>query len=259
MRALTKNLIVLFCLSAFTLFQGCASDEVKKEDPRDPWEDWNRGAQNFNDRLDDYLFKPVGTGYKFVTPGVVDKGVTNFYSNVSDIGVMANDLLQFKLLQTSQDFGRILVNSTVGLAGFVDVASKMHLPKHDEDFDQTLGKWGIPSGPYLVLPFIGPGSPRGVVGYAGDIFSNPINYITPMAWPYGSGTLRIIDMRADLMSASKIVDEASVDRYQFIRNAYQQQRAYLINDGNPPLDEELERQMDLDLQGVDGDPKTQTK
>jgi phospholipid-binding lipoprotein MlaA len=260
MKSITiESLIKTCCLGLLILLGGCASDEVKRDDPRDPLEGWNRGAQKFNDGLDDYLFKPIGKGYKTVTPNIIDKGVTNFYSNVSDVGVIANDLLQFKLLQTGQDFGRLMVNTTIGMVGFVDVASKMNLPKHDEDFDQTLGKWGIPSGPYLVLPVIGPGSPRGLVGYAGDLFSNPINYITPMAVPYASGSLRIVDQRADLLSASKIMDEASVDRYEFIRNAYQQQRTYLINDGNPPPDEELEKQMDLDLQGVDGDPKTTTK
>ena len=249
---------------AVVFFYGCSSTPTKPKDARDPMEGWNRGVQNFNDRLDDYVMKPIATGYKKVTPTPVDKGITNFYNNVEDVTVIGNDLLQFKMKQTGQDIGRLLVNSTVGLAGFVDVASKMNLPKHNEDFDQTLAKWGVPSGPYVVLPMMGPSTPRGIFGIAGDVASNPINWINPMAgyawgsgwraidWAIlGSGALRMTDQRADLLSASKIMDEASVDRYEFIRNAYFQQRNYVIHDGSPPLDEELEKQMDLDLEGLD--------
>jgi phospholipid-binding lipoprotein MlaA len=234
---------------------GCAT--IPDHDPRDPWEGWNRRVQKFNDTLDDYVMKPVAKGYQYITPSVVDQGVTNFFSNVDDIGVIANDALQFKLLQTGQDLGRLLVNTTLGLGGFIDVASKLDLPKHNEDLDQTLGAWGVPSGPYLVLPLIGPSSPRGVVGVAGDTASNPINWINPAAIPWGAGTVKTIDMRADLLSATKIVDEASVDRYEFIRNAYFQQRKYLIYDGNPPLEEDLEKEMDLEIEGLGpGGPST---
>ena len=224
---------------------GCAT--ANKEDPRDPWEGWNRNVQSFNDHLDDYVMKPVAQGYQKATPEFVDKGVTNFFSNLDDINVVVNDLLQFKLAQTGMDTGRLLVNTVVGLGGFVDVASKMALPKHSEDLDQTLGTWGIPSGPYFVVPLIGPSTPRGVVGLAGDGATNPLYWINPAAIAYGTGTLRTIDTRADLLSASKIVDQASVDRYEFIRNAYFQDRNYKIYDGSPPPsadEEDLEKQMD---------------
>lgn len=224
---------------------GCAT--AQKEDPRDPWEGWNRGVQSFNDNLDDYVMKPVAKGYQKVTPDFVDAGVTNFFSNIEDIAVVINDLLQFKLLQTGQDTGRFLVNTVAGLGGFVDVASKMNLPKHNEDLDQTLAVWGIPSGPYFVVPLIGPSTPRGVFGLAGDTAANPLNWIIPSAVPYSTGTLRTVDTRADLLSATKIMDEASVDRYEFIRNAYFQDRNYKIYDGNPPQtteEAELEKQMD---------------
>jgi phospholipid-binding lipoprotein MlaA len=123
----------------------------------------------------------------------------------------------------------------------------LEMPKHNEDLDQTLGSWGVPSGPYLVMPFIGPSTPRGVVGMAGDTASNPINWVTPAAIPYGVGALKTIDTRADLLSASKIADEASVDRYEFIRNAYFQQRNYQIFDGNPPMNDEMEQELELEL------------
>lgn len=237
---------LIFTLAGVT---GCAT--TAKHDPRDPWEGWNRKVQTLNDNLDDYLMKPVAQGYQWITPSFVDRGISNFFSNVDDIGVIANDLLQFKLLQSGQDTGRLLVNTTIGLGGFIDVASKLDLPKHNEDLDQTLGAWGIPSGPYLVLPFIGPSTPRGAVGMAGDAAANPINWISPVIIPYATGGLKTIDMRSDLLSATKIVDEASVDRYEFIRNAYFQQRNYLIYDGNPPLDDEMEREFDLELEGLD--------
>jgi len=275
--------IACLCLTGLLLW-GCSSTPKKGEEPapaaqaapqekpatkttkddRDPIEGWNRDMQAFNDKLDNYVMKPVAQGYKKTMPTPVNQGITNFYNNVNDITVFGNDLLQFKFAQFGKDVARFMVNSTVGMVGFVDVASKMNLPRHDEDFDQTLAKWGLPSGPYVVLPFFGPSTPRGIFGLAGDTFSNPINWINPMAgYTWGttfngisgailaSGALRLTDQRADLLSASKIMDEASVDRYEFIRNAYFQQRNYVVHDGNPPLDEELEQQMDLDLQGLD--------
>jgi phospholipid-binding lipoprotein MlaA len=244
-----SRLLPVSGLALLLSLAGCAS--TPDRDPRDPWEGWNRKVQKLNDGLDDYVMKPVAKGYKKVTPSFLDQGITNFYNNVEDIGVIGNDILQFKVRQTGQDLGRFLVNSVVGLAGFVDVAAKMDLPKHNEDLDQTLGAWGIPSGPYLVLPFLGPSSPRGLVGIAGDSASNPINWVSPVVYPWTTGGLRLVDQRSDLLSATKIIDEASVDRYEFIRNAYFQQRNYMIHDGNPPLDPELEKEMELDVEGLD--------
>jgi phospholipid-binding lipoprotein MlaA len=226
---------------------GCAS--TQKADPRDPWEGWNRNVQGFNDKLDDYVMKPVAKGYQWITPSFVDRGVTNFFSNIDDINVVLNDLLQAKFGQSGSDTGRLLLNSTLGIGGFVDVASMLDIPKHNEDMDQTLGSWGLPSGPYVVVPFIGPSTPRGLIGSAGDTAANPINWISPAAIPYGTGVIKTIDMRADLLSATKIADEASVDRYEFIRNAYFQQRNYQVYDGNPPLPEEMEQELDLELDG----------
>lgn len=236
-------LVLLLCLNSGTVM-------ADAKNTNDPLEGWNRNVQTFNDTLDDYFMKPTAEGYQYITPTVIDKGVTNFFSNIDDISVVANDLLQYKLLQSGQDFGRLLVNSTLGLGGLIDVASKLDLPKHNEDLDQTLGYWGVPSGPYLVLPVIGPSTPRGVLGVAGDTAANPINWINPVGIPWGTGGLRTLDTRADLLSATRIVDQASIDRYEFIRNAYFQQRNYLIHDGNPPLDQELEEEMDIELEGL---------
>lgn len=219
--------------------------------PRDPWENWNRDVQSFNDQVDAYVMKPVANGYKWVAPGFVDRGVTNFFSNIDDIGVFLNDFLQLKPLQGGQDAGRFLINSIAGIGGLFDVATELDLPKHKEDFDQTLAVWGVPSGPYLVLPLLGPSTPRGVGGLVGDSATNPLNYIAPMAIPWLSGALNVTDQRADVQSASKILDAAAHDRYEFIRNAYFQERADKIYDGNPPLDEDLEKEvqeMDAELE-----------
>lgn len=227
------------------LLGGCSTTAVK--DPKDPWEGWNRGAQTFNDKLDDYVMKPVAKGYQWITPSFVDRGVSNFFSNINDIGVTINDLLQFKVAQSGQDGARFLVNTVAGVAGFVDVAEMIDLPKHNEDFDQTLGVWGLPTGPYLVLPFLGPSSPRGVGGLIGDAAMNPISYVdlgvsSGLATAISGGLFatNAVDMRADNLSSEKIATEAAIDRYDFFKNAYLQQREYLVHDGNIPVDEEHE-------------------
>lgn len=217
-------------------------------DPRDPYENWNRSVQSFNDALDDHFMKPIAKVYQHITPEFVDKGVSNFFSNVEDIAVLLNDLLQLKFSQGGMDTGRFLLNSTAGLGGFVDVASMLDLPKHNEDFDQTLGAWGVPSGPYIVLPLVGPSTPRGVGGLVADTAANPFTYVGGAAISSGIYGLRLGDTRADLLSATKILDEAAVDRYEFIRNSYFQQRNYLVYDGNPPYKEGFEDELDQEME-----------
>ncbi|MGZ5077489.1 MAG: MlaA family lipoprotein [Methylobacter sp.] len=228
------------CLILSALLGGCATTA---KDPRDPFEGWNRGVQVFNDKLDDYLMKPLAKGYQWVTPSFVDQGVTNFFSNVNDIGVTINDLFQCKLSQTGMDGARFIVNSTAGIAGFIDVASTLDLPKHNEDFDQTMGVWGIPSGPYLVLPFFGSSSPRGVGGLIGDAAMNPISYLDSGVISGSLFGLNAVDLRADNLTNVKVAREAAVDRYAFFKSAYFQQREYLIHDGNMPESSDL---LDID-------------
>lgn len=217
------------------------------KDERDPLENWNRGVQSFNDHADAYVMKPVAQGYRFVMPSFADQGVTNLFGNVNDVGVMINDVLQFKFAQAGLDGSRLIVNSVAGLGGLVDVADMMGLPKHKEDFDQTLGVWGIPSEPYIVLPFFGASSPRGIVGRLGDSAMNPVNYVgfgvlglstgaTASAISSGTFALKVLDARADHLGAEKVIDEATADRYEFIKNSYYQQRDYLVNDGEGGVD-----------------------
>ncbi len=212
---------------------GCATHG----DPRDPIEPFNRSMQKFNDTLDDYVMKPVAEGYQWITPDFVDRGVTNFFNNLGDIAVTVNDLLQFKFKHSGQDAARLVVNTTVGVGGVIDVASRLGLERHEEDFGQTLAVWGLPNGPYLVLPFLGPMTPRDAVGNVADGFLNPISY-TVLPARVGLYGLRTIDFRADNLKATEVLDEAALDRYSFIRNAYFQRREYLVYDGEPPLREE---------------------
>lgn len=227
------------------LLSGCAT--VKTVDSRDPLQGWNRGVQTFNDGVDDYVMKPVAKGYNWVTPKFVDQGVTNFFSNLDDISVCTNDLLQGKFLQSGMDGGRFLVNTTAGVVGLIDVASMINLPKHNEDFDQTLGYWGLPTGPYLVLPFFGPSSPRGFVGLVGDAAMNPVTYtgifVNPgwvgSAISTGLGAVKAVDSRSDLLGMEKVASEAALDRYDFFKNAYLSRREYLVKDGKVPEEDVL--------------------
>ncbi len=238
--------IGLNTIGAAVLLTGCATTSAV--DPQDPWEGWNRGVQTFNDRVDDYVMKPVARGYRWITPEFVDTGVSNFFSNIADIRVTINDALQGKFTQAVYDGTRFFLNTTFGLAGFVDVASNVDLPKHKEDFDQTLGVWGVATGPYLVLPLLGPSSTRGVLGLVGDTAMNPISYtgaflnpaLTSRAVAGGLGALNAADLRADNLETEKIASEAALDRYAFFRGAYLSQRNYLVHDGNVPAEDLLD-------------------
>ena len=232
--------LVLSSLVVSIALAGCASTATPEPAPTDPWAGWNRGTQTFNDNLDKAILKPMAKGYQWITPEFVSEGVTNFFSNINDIGVTINGLLQFKLAQSGMDASRFLINTTAGVGGFFDVAKMIDLPKHKEDFGQTLGVWGVPSGSYLVLPFFGSSSPRDAVGLVGDALFNPLTYVSVFggaafnAATAGGRVLNVTDKRANLMSTEKVIDEGSVDRYDFIKNSYEQNRNYLIHDGNPP-------------------------
>lgn len=254
-KPITHTPLLLSSLIFSITLAGCATTATTVADQNDPWAGWNRGTQTFNDDLDKAVLKPMAKGYQWITPEVVDKGITNFFSNINDIGVFINDFLQLKFTQGGMDASRFLINTTAGVAGFIDVAKMIDLPKHKEDFGQTLGFWGVPSGDYLVLPFFGPSSPRDTVGIIGDALLNPLTYVSVFggaavnAATAGGRVLDVTDTRANLMSTEKVVEEGSVDRYDFIKNSYEQNREFLVHDGNPPDDNDPDL---LDESGVEG-------
>ena len=214
-------LAIVFSLAA----GGCASSNT----PGDPFEGFNRAMFSFNETVDDAVLKPVATGYRNVVPDPVRQCTGNVFSNINDIFVAVNSLLQGKVGDAVSDACRVLINSTVGILGCFDVASKMGLEKHNRDFGQTFGKWGIASGPYLVLPFLGPSNLREGVGTMIYSRLDPVwaNHIPTRNVAY---SLRAVNGRADLLSASSAVEDAALDKYAFIRDAYVQRRQSLIDD-----------------------------
>ncbi|MCB1877592.1 MAG: VacJ family lipoprotein [Chromatiales bacterium] len=212
---------------------GCAGNGEFR-DEFDPWEGFNRGVYSFNKTVDTYALKPVAQGYRYVTPDFVDTGVTNFFNNINELFVSANDLLQFKFKRAGTDLGRFAINSTIGVLGLIDVASDLGMRRNDEDFGQTLGAYGVGAGNYLVLPFLGPSSVRDAVGVGVKLYSDPLNLIDPSVVQYAVYGLRIVDDRADLLDAENVLKTAALDEYIFVRDAYLQKRRDLVYDGNPP-------------------------
>ncbi|MGH8622982.1 MAG: MlaA family lipoprotein [Burkholderiales bacterium] len=217
---------------SLSLLGGCASTG----NPRDPLEPLNRAVYTFNDGVDHLLIKPAAEFYRAVLPDFMRTGISNFFSNINDVIVAVNNLLQFKLAQAGSDVARVLLNSTVGVLGLFDVATEIGLEKHNEDFGQTLGYWGIGDGPYLVLPFLGPSSARDTVGWVGDFYAWPISYVEDDGTRYILIGMRVITLRADLLEATRILETAALDPYEFVRDAYLQRRRNLVYDGKPPLD-----------------------
>lgn len=207
---------------------GCAT--TGSGDTRDPLEPINRGVYSFNQTADKYVINPIARGYNTVTPDLVDTGVTNFFSNLGEIANFANNLLQFKIDEALGTATRFVFNSTFGIGGLVDVSSHVGLPAYREDFGQTLGYWGIGSGPYLVLPLLGPSSVRDTGGLVADSLMNPIAYIDDDEWMYGLIALGYIDTKSDLLATGDLVREAALDEYDFVKNAYFERRRSQIND-----------------------------
>jgi len=234
-RPLSRLRAVVLCGAvSLLLLGGCASTG----NPRDPLEPINRGIYQFNDGVDKVLIKPAAEFYRFAIPGFMRTGVSNFFSNLNDVIVALNSLLQGKLAQAGSDAARLIVNSTVGLLGLFDVATEIGLEKHNEDFGQTLGYWGIGDGPYLVLPLIGPSSARDTVGWVGDYYTWPVTYVEHDRERNILIAVRFVTARADLLEASRILETAALDPYEFVRDAYLQRRRNLVYDGKPPPDED---------------------
>lgn len=228
---LLKTLTRVSLFAALIALTGCATTQSASNDPL---EGYNRAMYKFNDAVDTVVLKPVSQGYDTIVPAPISQAISNFFSNLGDIGVVINDLLQGKFDQAADDTGRFLLNSTVGFAGIFDVATDAGLPKNNEDFGQTLGAWGVEPGAYVVLPFFGPRTVRDSFGLVGDYFTDPVTYVEgPGAENAFRGT-RLVDDRAALLKTEKVLDEAAYDEYIYVRDAYLQRRLNLVYDGNPP-------------------------
>ena len=233
-------IVVLFVICV--ILQGCATAPKKDDpdlDPVDPHEKVNRASYDLTDRVDRLIFEPVVNVYIDYVPNAAQRSIGNFYDNLSYPNVVLNEFLQGKVQQGLQDSLRFFVNSSVGLFGLFDMATHMGLQKHDEDFGQTLGVWGVNPGSYLFIPFLGPSSERDVSGIPVSIFTNVLFYAGLAVGSYFTAPLTIlgaIDKRARLSGPMRVRDEAALDPYLFVREASLQQREFLIYDGNPPLD-----------------------
>lgn len=229
-RALARALgAVAFCLLA-----GCAT-VPNGGDPRDPYESWNRQVFEFNEGFDEAIAKPIATGYRDLLPFEVRVRVRNFFSNIQDLMIGVNNLLQGKPADAWSDWTRFVINSTVGLFGLHDIASEAGLEKHNEDFGQTFAVWGAEEGPYLVWPFLGGGTVRDSFGFAADVAAAPTRWLTSdAAVQWGLWGLFLVNERADLLDAKTILDESAIDKYVARRDFYYARRRDLIFDGNPP-------------------------
>ena len=226
---------------ATCLMVGCAAIPAGVEpSPNDPWEPFNRSVFEFNENLDAYLLKPVVTGYRFVLPEFMREGIYNFFSNYNDIYTALNNLLQGKPNDAFHDLMRVVVNTTFGLGGLIDMATPGGLEKHKEDFGQTFGVWGIPSGPYVVLPFFGPSSVRDTFGTVADLESDYLfGYVKNIGVRNSVTGLRVVNTRNTYYEAGDLLEGAAIDKYSFMRDAYIQRRQYQINEGReddePPM------------------------
>jgi len=211
---------------------GCATGPTA--DPRDPLEPFNREVSRINDDFDKGVLKPIAVGYTKVVPSPVRAAVDNFFSNVSDVYSAVNNLLQGKPTRAAEDTMRVAINSVLGIGGLIDIATPAGLPKYKEDFGQTLGVWGMPPGPYLVLPLFGPSSVRDTAGMLVDRYFDPSAYIDPVSLRNSLIPVRIVAGRAQLLEVGNLLEEAALDKYTFLRDSYLQRRRYQVYDGNPP-------------------------
>ncbi len=233
----TKSFFKGVLLLLTVLLTACASiQQTERVAKIDPFERVNRAVFSFNETADEYVIKPVAEAYKFVLPEFVRTGVTNFFGNINDVLIAANNLLQGKPSNAASDIGRFLVNSTIGILGLFDVATDMGLDKNREDFGQTLGVWGVADGPYMVLPFFGASNARDTVGLVVDIetdFMLNTNKLDSDEKLAVNG-LRVVNRRADLLDAGQLLEDAAFDKYSFVRDGYIQRRRSQVYDGEPP-------------------------
>ncbi|AXK66997.1 VacJ family lipoprotein [Burkholderia sp. IDO3] len=214
-------------VAAVAALSGCAT--VQTPTKGDPLEGFNRTMYKFNDTVDTYALKPVAKGYQYVVPQPVRESVTNFFSNIGDVYIAANNIVQLRIADGVGDIMRVVINTVFGVGGLFDVATIAKLPKHTADFGITMGRYGMPSGPYLVLPLLGPSTLRDTAGLGVDYVGNPLTYVKPDGLSWGLFGVNLVNARANLLGAGDVLDAAALDKYSFVRNAYLQRRQMLID------------------------------
>jgi phospholipid-binding lipoprotein MlaA len=236
MMIMSRRFLRLSLLIALLGIGGCATTGGS---PGDPLEGYNRAMFGFNEGVDKAIIKPLASGYKTVMPEFARTGVTNFFANLGDLWIGINNILQGKVGAGIGDFGRFAINSTIGIVGLIDVASNAGLEKHNEDFGQTLGRWGVGSGAYVVLPILGPSNVRdGISRLVVDWHGDPLWYVDNISARNELIGVRAVDDRANLLDVSRLAEEAALDHYAYVRDAFLQRRRSLIYDGNPPREPE---------------------
>lgn len=224
----------LACTVSALFLSLSVSGVAHAENPKDPIEGFNRAIFSFNEGLDNVVLRPVAKGYDAVLPVPIKTGVSNFFGNIADVFIGVNNILQGKVSDGFSDFGRVAVNSTVGLLGVIDWASDWGMDKHEEDFGQTFGRWGAGPGAYVVLPLFGPRDVRDVFGLAVDMYADPVSNVDNVPARNTAVTVRLISDRAALLPADKVIEEAALDKYSYLRDAYLQRRQNLVFDGRRP-------------------------
>ena len=214
----------LALLLGAVLLTGCAT--VANPDPRDPLESYNRSMTSFNEQVDAMVLKPVATAYKEVMPGPVRTGVSNFFANLGDVWSFVNNVLQLRGEAAASSFMRVNVNTFMGLGGLLDIASELGIDRYKQDFGLTLGRWGVGTGPYLVLPILGPSTVRDTFALPVDMRGNVVSYVDPVSARNSLYALRAVDTRANLLRASSVLDSAALDKYSFTRDVYLQVRSH---------------------------------
>lgn len=225
-----RSLRCVCLVAAMFVVGGCATGK----DPRDPFEPFNRSVYKFNDTVDKAVLQPTARAYRAVLPPFVRRSVSNVFSNMNDVRVVLNNTLQGKFTTAYSDFGRVAINSTLGVLGLFDIASEAGIEKHNEDFGQTLGWWGVADGPFIMLPIFGPSTARDTAGFVVDRYTDPLNQVDPSRAQNQLTATRLVNRRAELLDASRVLDTVALDQYQFVRDGYLQRRRSLVYDGRPP-------------------------
>lgn len=233
-----RRLAAVLALASTLGLVGCAT--APGANPRDPLEPMNRSIHQFNETVDAAVLKPVATAYNTAVPQLLRTGVSNFFGNLTDMWSFVNNLLQFKGAAAADTFFRVNVNTLMGLGGVLDIASEMGIEQHREDFGQTLGYWGVPPGPYLVLPLLGPSTLRDTAALRVETLGSPVWGLDHVPTRNSLVVLDVVDRRAGLLRAGRLLDEAALDKYSFTRDAFLQKRRNDVHDGAPPDEDEPE-------------------